>query len=68
MCKLSRHTLDLGLKREQQMGDYRAITGLQLGKRHQLTAWERFGEFAQQGNAIDLLFLAEHLLEWSRSP
>jgi transposase len=48
MLKLSRNTLDLWLKREEQTGDYQAITGFQKGSRHKITDWERFGEFAKQ--------------------
>jgi hypothetical protein len=33
MLKLSRNTLDLWLKREEQTGDYRAITNFQKNSR-----------------------------------
>ena len=46
MLKLSRNTLDLWLKREEQTGDYRAITNFQKGCRHKISDWERFHEFA----------------------
>ncbi len=48
MLKLSRNTLDLWLKREEQTGDYQAITNFQKGCRHKIIDWERFGEFAQK--------------------
>jgi transposase len=48
MLKLSRNTLDLWLKREEQTGDYRAITNFQKGCRHKISDWERFREFAQK--------------------
>jgi len=51
VCRLfniSRNTLDLWLKREEQTGDYQAITGFQQGNRHKITDWKRFDEFVQQ--------------------
>lgn len=48
MLHISRNTLDLWLKREQQTGDCRAITGFQAGNRHKITDWVRFKEFAKQ--------------------
>ena len=51
VCKLlniSRNTLDLWLKREEQTGDCQAITGFQKGNRHKITDWERFRAFAQK--------------------
>jgi transposase len=48
MLKISRNTLDLWLKREEQTGDYRAITNFQKGCRHKITDWDRFGEFARK--------------------
>ena len=48
MLKISRNTLDLWLKREEQTGDYRAIANFQKGCRHKITDWERFREFAQK--------------------
>ena len=45
MLKISRNTLDLWLKREQQEGDYQAITHFQKGNRHKITDWSRFREF-----------------------
>jgi transposase len=48
MFNLSRNTLDLWLKREEQTGDYQAITDFQTGSRHKITDWKRFREFAQQ--------------------
>ena len=48
MLKISRNTLDLWLKREEQTQDYRAITNFQKGCRHKITDWERFREFAQK--------------------
>ena len=51
VCRLfniSRNTLDLWLKREEQTGDYQAITGFQKGNRHKITDWQRFEEFVKQ--------------------
>lgn len=48
MFKISRNTLDLWLKREEQTGDCRAITNYQQGCRHKITDWQRFGEFVRQ--------------------
>lgn len=48
MFNISRNTLDLWLKREQQTGDYRAITKYQQGCRHKITDWQRFREFIKQ--------------------
>lgn len=45
---VSRNTLDLWLKREEQTGDCRAITNYQQGCRHKITDWQRFCEFVQQ--------------------
>lgn len=46
MLKISRNTLDLWLKREEQTGDPRAITNFQKGCRHKITDWGRFRKFA----------------------
>jgi transposase len=48
MFNISRNTLDLWLKREQQTGDCRAITNYQQGCRHKITDWQRFREFVKQ--------------------
>ena len=48
MFNISRNTLDLWLKREEQTGDCRAITNYQQGCRHKITDWQRFGEFVRQ--------------------
>jgi transposase len=47
MLNISRNTLDLWLKREEQTGDCQAITHYQQGSRHKITDWQRFREFAQ---------------------
>ena len=47
MLNISRNTLDLWLKREEETGDCQAITGFQQGNRHKITDWIRFGEFAK---------------------
>lgn len=50
VCRLfniSRNTLDLWLKREEETGDYQAITGFQTGNRHKITDWNRFEEFVK---------------------
>jgi len=48
MLNISRNTLDLWLKREEQTGDYQAITNFQKGSRHKISDWQRFQAFAQQ--------------------
>ncbi len=48
MLKLSRNTLDLWLKREEETGDYQAITDFQKGSGHKITDWQRFKEFAHK--------------------
>lgn len=48
MLDISRNTLDLWLKREQQTGSYQANRGYQKGNRHKITDWQRFGEFVKQ--------------------
>lgn len=48
MLNISRNTLDLWLKREEQTGDCRAITAFQKGNRHKITDWQRFREFARK--------------------
>jgi len=48
MFNISRNTLDLWLKREEQTGDCRAITNYQQGCRHKITDWQRFREFVRQ--------------------
>lgn len=47
MFNISRNTLDQWLKREEQTGDCRAMTGFQQGNRHKITDWTGFKEFAQ---------------------
>ena len=41
MFNISRNTLDLWLKREEQKGDCQAITHFQKGNRHKITDWDR---------------------------
>jgi len=48
MFNISRNTLDLWLKREEQTGDCRAIKNYQQGCRHKITDWQRFREFVRQ--------------------
>lgn len=48
MFNISRNTLDLWLKREEQTGDCRAITNYQQGCKHKITDWQRFREFVRQ--------------------
>lgn len=46
MLKISRNTLDLWLKRQEQTGDYQAMTNFQKGCRHKITDLDRFRKFA----------------------
>ena len=48
MLNISRNTLDLWLKIEEQTGDCRAITNYQQGCKHKITDWQRFREFVKQ--------------------
>jgi transposase len=48
MLNISRNTLDLWLKREQETGDCRAIVNFQQGNGQKITDWERFREFVEQ--------------------
>jgi transposase len=51
VCKLfniSRNTLDLWLKREQQTGNYQAIMGFHKGSGHKINDWKRFEEFVHK--------------------
>jgi transposase len=48
MLNISRNTLDLWLKREEQEGYCRAIRNYQQGCRHKISDWQRFREFVQQ--------------------
>jgi transposase len=48
MFNISRNTLDLWLKREEEIGNYQAITHFQKGCGHKITDWQRFREFAQK--------------------
>jgi transposase len=48
MLKISRNTLDLWLKRNEETGDYQAITGFQKGSGHKIRDWESFRAFAKQ--------------------
>ena|SRR4028119_49495 len=48
MLEISRNTLDLWLKREQETGECRAVVKFQQGCGHKITDWERFREFVQQ--------------------
>ena len=48
LFNISRNTLDLWLKREEETGDCQAIINYQKGCRHKITDWERFREFAQK--------------------
>jgi transposase len=48
MLNISRNTLDLWLKREEQTGDYQAVTNFQQGSRHKIADLKRFEAFVQQ--------------------
>src|SRR5919202_2857098 len=48
MLNISRNTLDLWLKREQETGDCRAIVNFQQGSGQKITDWKRFREFVEQ--------------------
>jgi len=48
MLKISRNTLNLWLKRQEETGDYQAISGFQKGSGHKITDWEKFRAFVKQ--------------------
>src|SRR4028118_70820 len=48
MQHISRNTLDLWLKREEETGDCRANVNFQQGCGHKITDWKGFREFVQQ--------------------
>jgi transposase len=48
MFNISRNTLDLWLKRAEEVGNCQAITHFQKGCGHKITDWNRFREFAQE--------------------
>jgi len=48
MLNISRNTLDLWLKREEKIGDCRAITAFEKVSGHKIPDWDRFGEFAKK--------------------
>lgn len=48
MFNISRNTLDLWLNREEETGDYEAITNYQNGGRSKISDWDRFRAFAQE--------------------
>ncbi len=48
MLNISRNTLDLWLKREQETGDYTAVVNFQQGSGQKITDWKMFREFVEQ--------------------
>jgi transposase len=48
MFNISRNTLDLWLKRQQETGSCQAMTNFQQGCRHKITDWERFEALLEQ--------------------
>ncbi len=48
MFNISRNTLDLWLKREEQTGNCEAITNYQQGGRPKIIDWNRFRAFVEQ--------------------
>ena len=48
MLHISRNTLDLWLKREEEMGDCGARVNFQKGCGHKITDWERFRKFVKK--------------------
>ena len=48
MFHISRNTLDLWLKREEETGDCGAIANFQKGYGHKITDWERFRKFVKK--------------------
>ena len=52
MFAISRNTLDLWLKREQETGDFKAIAGYQKGKKPKIKNLQSFEKFVLQHNTI----------------
>ena len=50
MLSISRNTLNLWLKREQETGDYQAIAGYQKGKKRKIKNLQSFEKFVLQHN------------------
>ena len=50
MFAISRNTLDLWLKREQETGDFRASASYQKGKKPKIKNLQRFEKFVLQHN------------------
>ena len=48
MFHISRNSLDLGLKREQEIGNCKVVVHFQKGCGHKITDWKRFRQFVQQ--------------------
>ena len=48
MFHISRNSLDLWLKREQETGDCKAIVHFQKGCGHKINDWKRFREFVRR--------------------
>jgi transposase len=48
MFHISRNTLNLWLKREQETGDCKANVDFQKGYGHKITEWERFRQFVNE--------------------
>ncbi|HEY9819210.1 MAG TPA: IS630 family transposase [Candidatus Sericytochromatia bacterium] len=48
MLNISRNSLDLWLKREQETGDYTAVVNFQQGSGQKITDWKRFREFVEE--------------------
>lgn len=47
LFNISRHTIDLWLKRKAETGDFQALPNQPLGNGHKITDWEKFREFAK---------------------
>lgn len=48
LMNISRNSLDLWLKREQETGDYTAVVQFQKGSGQKIKDWKRFREFVEQ--------------------
>jgi len=52
MLNISRNTLDLWLKREQETGDCLALVNFQQGSDQKITDWKKFREFVEQNGDL----------------
>ena len=60
LMKISRNTLDLWLKREQETGDFKAIANRPTRENRKIQDLGRFKQFVQKNKDIPLLSVSEN--------